>query len=266
MPALPQLDWQHYLAAWVLVMLRVSALAVFAPVFSSDAIPKAVKVTLVGTTSLLLAPVAASMTAAHAEIGFAAILGELAVGLVFGLTLLLLAEVALFAGQVVGLQFSFSLVNLLDPNTSIQTPIFGQLFSLLLTTGLVVSGLHRILLEALIRSFASVPVGTAIFKGKIAISLVTMGSGIFLAAIQLSAPVLAATMLVEIAIALVGRLSPSLPVMNITIPAKTFTGYVVLLGSLALWPRFFEMRFTALLDVAQRLVAQMATCGGAAIR
>ena len=58
--------------------------------------------------------------------------------------------------------------------------------------------------------------------------------GIFLAALELAAPVLAATMLVEIAVALLGKLSPQLPVMSLTVPMKTLTGFVILAGSLAL--------------------------------
>ena len=57
-----------------------------------------------------------------------------------------------------------------------------------------------------------------------------------------AAPVLAATMLVEIAVALLGKLSPQLPVMNLTVPFKTLTGFALLTGSLALWPRFVEAR------------------------
>jgi flagellar biosynthetic protein FliR len=37
---------------------------------------------------------------------------------------------------------------------------------------------------------------------------------------------------------------------------KTLTGFVLLIGSLALWPRFIEARFSSLLDMAERLIAQ----------
>jgi len=42
----------------------------------------------------------------------------------------------------------------------------------------------------------------------------------------------------------------------LTVPLKTLTGFVLLIGSLALWPRFIEARFSNLLDVAERLIAQ----------
>jgi flagellar biosynthetic protein FliR len=84
---------------------------------------------------------------------------------------------------------------------------------------------------------------------------VRAAGGIFLAALELAAPVLAATMLVEVAIALLSKLSPQLPVMSLSVPIKTLTGFVLLAGSLALWPRFIEARFSGLLDMAERLIA-----------
>jgi flagellar biosynthetic protein FliR len=39
---------------------------------------------------------------------------------------------------------------------------------------------------------------------------------------------------------------------------KTLTGFAILTGSLALWPRFIEARFDGLLDLAQSLIASPA--------
>ena len=88
-----------------------------------------------------------------------------------------------------------------------------------------------------------------------ALGIVRSASGIFLAAVELAAPFLAATLLVEVSIALMGKLSPQLPVMSLTVPVKTLTGFALLTGSLALWPRFIEARFDGLLDLAEKLLA-----------
>ncbi len=93
-------------------------------------------------------------------------------------------------------------------------------------------------------------------------AIVRAAGGLFLAALELAAPVLAATLLVEVAVALLGRLSPQLPVMSLTVPLKTLTGFVILMGSLALWPRFIEARFAGLLDMAERLIAAPGSASG----
>jgi flagellar biosynthetic protein FliR len=249
-------DWSSYLAAMLLVAVRLSGVMTFAPVFSSLAISMRVKAVFVLAMSVLLAPVAGAFPAAHVELGVASITGELAIGALYGFLLSMVQEVLSFAGQVLGFQFSFSLVNLLDPNTSIQTPLLGQLLTLFGTLVVISAGLDRVLLAALIRTFAAAPVGGVWIGARTWLEVVGMAGGIFAAALQLAAPALAATMLIEIAIALLGKLSPQLPVLAITIPVKTMAGYIVLIGSLAIWPRFVEARFVALLDAASSLLAQ----------
>jgi flagellar biosynthesis protein FliR len=253
-------DWGSTLAAMTLVVVRVSGLMVFAPVFSSEAIPVRVKAVFVLAVSFLVAPIVAVFPHARTEIGLVPVLGELSVGLIFGLTLSLVFESLSFAGQVMGFQFSFSLVNLLDPNAPVQTPLMGQLFSLLGTLTVIGAGLDRTVLAALLRTFTSAPVGSVTLDPRAGLALVPMAAGIFAAAVQLSAPVLGATVLAEVAVALAGKMAPQLPVMSVTVPVKTLLGYGVLIGSLALWPHWIEARFTALLDAAGHLLAH---AGGA---
>jgi flagellar biosynthetic protein FliR len=230
MPQGNELDWTGFLSAMTLALVRVSGMVAFAPFFSSTALPIRAKAVFAGAVAFLLAPLVATLPNAQVSIGFSALLGELAVGLVYGLTLTLLNEMLLFAGQIAGVQFSFSLVNLMDP----ASPI---------------------ILASMVRSFRVAPLGSYALAPVTALAIVRAAGGIFLAAVELAAPVLAATMLVEIAVALMGKLSPQLPVMNLTVPLKTLTGFALLAGSLALWPRFIEARFAGLLDLAERLIA-----------
>jgi flagellar biosynthesis protein FliR len=235
--------------------VRVSGMVLFAPFFSSTALPMRAKAVFAGLVAFLLAPMAAALPNAQVSLTCSAIVGELAIGLVYGLSLALLNELLLFAGQIVGLQFSFSLVNLIDPASSIQTPLLGDLFQLMGTLVLITAGLDKVLLASMVRSFHVAPLGTYAFTSPRAMEIVRAAGGVFLAALELAAPVLAATLLVEIAIALLGKLSPQLPVMMLTVPVKTLTGFVILIGALALWPRFIELRFAELLNMAERLIA-----------
>jgi flagellar biosynthetic protein FliR len=239
-------DWPGFLAAGVLVLVRVSGLMVFAPMFSSAAIPPRVKAGFAIAITVLLAPVVGTLPHAHTQLGMAAILGELAVGLTFGFAANLIVETLMFAGQMLGMEFSFSLV---------QTPVLGQLLNWMGLLVLIGAGLDRTLLAAVMRSFVAVPVGQAVMKASTGAALAAMTGGVFLAGLQLAAPVIAAALTVEIVVALVGRMSPQLPVMVVSIPLKTLMSYAVLIGCLAVWPAWIERHFTALLQQAARLVA-----------
>jgi flagellar biosynthetic protein FliR len=262
MPQGTTIDWTTLLSAMTLALVRVSGMVTFAPFFSSTALPLRAKAVFALAVAFLLAPLVSALPNARASLGFSALLGEVAVGLVYGLTLALLNEMLLFAGQIVGLQFSFSLVNVLDPNSAIQTPLLGDLFQLMGTLVVLGAGLDRVLLASMARSFRAAPLGGYALAPASALEIVRAAGGIFLAAVELAAPVLAATLLVEVAVALLGKLSPQLPVMFLSVPLKTLTGFALLTGSLALWPRFIEARFAGLLDLAERLIAAPGPAAG----
>ena len=248
-------DWPQFLSAGVLVMVRMSGLMVFAPLFSSAAIAPRIKAGFAIATTVLLAPVVGTLPHARVQLDMVGVLGELGVGLAFGFALSLILETLMFAGQMLGMQFSFSLVNLMDPNSRIETPVLGEVLNWMGLLVLIGAGLDRSLLAAVMRSFAVVPVGQATMKAGTGAALAAMTGGIFLAGLQLAAPVVAAALTVEVVVGLVGRLSPQLPVMLVSIPLKTLVSYVVLIGSLAVWPGWIERHFTALLDHAAKLVA-----------
>jgi flagellar biosynthetic protein FliR len=249
-------DWPQYLASALLVMFRLSGLMVFAPVFSSAAISPRLKAGFVIAVTVLLAPAVAVVAGARPSLDMTSILGELGVGLVFGLSLSLMNETLMFAGALLGMEFSFSLVNLMDPNSKVETPVLGQMLGWLGVLVIIGSGLDRSLLAAIVRSFCVVPVGRAVIQATTGTALVMMASGIFMAGLQLAAPVIAAALAVEITIALVARLAPQLPAMVISVPLKTLVSYIVLIGSLALWPAWIEHHFTGLLDAAAKLMVK----------
>jgi flagellar biosynthetic protein FliR len=176
--------------------------------------------------------------------------------MVFGLSLMILTEALTFAGTLMGVSFSFSLVNLLDPNTKVETAVLGQMLGWLGLLVIIGAGLDRAMLGAMVRSFAVVPVGQAVIQAKTGVALAGMAGGIFLAGLQLAAPVMAAALAIEVTISLVSKMAPQLPAQVIGIPLKTLGSYVVLIGSLAVWPGWIERHFVAMLDAAGTLLVK----------
>ena len=247
-------DVQQYAFTGILVAIRVSGLMVFAPFFSSNAIAPRIKAGFVLALTILLAPVVGAVSGSHVELNAQAILGELGVGLIFGLSLLILTESLLMAGTLIGMSFSFSLVNLLDPNTMVETPVLGQMLGWLGILVILGAGLDRVLLAAIVRSFVIVPVGRAVIEASAGLALAGRVGEIFLAGLQLAAPVMAAALAVEMTISMVSRLAPMLPVQVIGIPLKTLSSYIVLIASLAVWPGWIEQHFNSLLAAAVQIL------------
>ena len=247
---------ESVLVAALLVLLRVSAFFAFAPVLQSLALPVRWKAAFAIAVSALVAPLAAAMPGARVTLSFEGVLGEVLIGLAFGLALSLLTEAILFSASLMSMSFSFSLANLLDPNSQVETQVLGTALNWLGMLVLLTAGLHRTMIAAVLRSITTVPLGTAVLSATAAHSLLAMMSGVFLAGLQLAAPVMSASLLVEVAVGLIGRMAPALPAQVLGIPLKTIISYGVLIGSLSLWPRWIEHHFTALLEAAQRVVCR----------
>ncbi len=252
MPATETHALEQLFGAGVLVMLRLGSALVTMPVLSSPGIPARVKAVMVLVLTVVVAPIAVYQPHADATLNGMALVSEVLVGLCFGMTLMLLTEAMLFGASLMSSAFSFSLANLMDPNSQVETEVMGTLLNWFGVLVLLAAGLHRTMLAALLRTFATVPLGHASSSLNSAEAFAGMASGIFLAGLQLAAPVIAAALLVEVAVGLVSRMAPAMPAQIASVPIKTMISYTVLIGALALWPLWIERHFTALLDVAQR--------------
>ena len=245
---------QTLVPAAMLVLLRISSAVVTAPVLSSAAIPARVKAALSIVIALLIVVPASAVGGAHAELSPVCMVGEVAVGLCFGLTFTLLTEALLFAGSLMSMSFSFSLANMMDPNSRVETDVLSTLFNWIGVLVLLGAGLHRTMLAALLRTFTAVPLGHAPDAMTSAAALIGMMSGVFFAALQLAAPVISAGLVIEVVSGMLSRLAPSLPTQAFSVPIKAIVSYCLLIGTLAVWPGWIEARFVALLDSAQKVV------------
>src|SRR5260370_35784797 len=161
----------------MLGLVRLSGLMVFALLFSSAAIAPRIKAGFVISMTVLLAPAGAWIPNARVTLDMKAVLGELGVGLVFGFSLTLLNEALSFAGTLLGMEFSFSLVNLMDPNSMVETPVLGQMLGWLGVLVIIGAGLDRSLLAAVVGSVCTVPVGQGSMQAKTGVSVACVSGG-----------------------------------------------------------------------------------------
>ncbi|MBZ5706033.1 MAG: flagellar biosynthetic protein FliR [Acidobacteriia bacterium] len=243
------------LAAALFAGLRIGGVMVFSPFLGSLSVPMQVKAGLTLALTALLYPAYAFPRIESSLLGWTRIaLGEAVIGLLLGLTLNFILEAAQFAGQMIGMQMGFSLVNILDPQTQVDTPvlsIFSQLVALLIFLQLDV---HHWLLRGLAASFSYLPPGAAWPKLGLTAGVLQAAGSLWLVGLQIAAPVVAATLLADIALGFLGKASPQLPVLFFGLSIKSLLGLVVLVGTLALWPRVFERQFSAAIAAGEHLL------------
>ncbi|HTZ95463.1 MAG TPA: flagellar biosynthetic protein FliR [Terriglobales bacterium] len=246
---------ESVIAAALFIGVRIGGLMLFAPFLGSESLPTQIKIALTIALTVLLYPVSAPLHVAGDVVSWVAIAaGEFLIGLVLGLAVQFVMEAAQIAGQVIGVQAGYSLVTLLDPQTQADTPVlatFNQLMALLIFLSL---NAHHWLLRGLASSFAYLPPGQGMTKLKASGDLLQAAGGMWLAGVQMAAPVVVATLLVDVTLGFLSKAAPQMPVLFVGLSLKTLLALTVLAGSLIIWPRFLESRFASGIALGERLL------------
>ena len=238
------LDFTQLVTAAVVIGVRISALLTFTSFPGGAAVPMSIKAGLALALTALLFPVYSRSLPALGGLNIVGLIGnELMIGLLTGLTVTFIFEAAQMAGQVTGMQVGFSLVNIIDPQTQVDTPVLSTLHQTIALLIFLRLNVHHWLLRGAANSFAYLPPGSMRFSGAVVQMLLHQASGIWLAAVQIAAPVLFATLLVDVAMGFIGKSSPQLQVLLLGFPIKTAVALLAWIGALALWPGRFESYF-----------------------
>ena len=251
------MDWNLELAVLGLasVGIRISGLLLFAPFLGSDAIAPRIKIGLTIALTALLYPVCAPR---GLEVSLSGVLrivvSEMGIGLLIGLSAQLVFEAAQFAGQLMGVQVGFSLVNILDPNSQVDTPVLSLFAQTLVMLMFLRFGMHRCLLRGLAASFSYLPPGAATMTGDVVHQLLVAAGGIWLTGVQIAAPLLITTLLADLLMGFLGKASPQLPVLFLGLSVKSMAGLTVLAVALRYWPGVFEQQFERAAHGAEQLL------------
>jgi flagellar biosynthetic protein FliR len=241
--------------ALLTISVRLTGMMLFAPFFGSVAIPVRVKGVLVVTLTALLYPMLSSRMP-QVEISQWPMIafGELMIGVALGVATNIVFDGVQMAGQVLSVQMGYSLVNILDPQTQVESTVmatFHQMIAMLIFLRLNV---HFWILRALAHSFDYLPPSSGHFGGGFTSAVLQVGSSVFSVGIQIAAPVLSATLLADIALGLLGKAAPQLPLILLGPAVKSVLGILVLISALKYWPGIFERLFINSMNQADHIL------------
>ena len=220
--------------AFLLVLTRVAGLVTFLPVPGFRAAPGIARVVLSVTIAFALFPVWPSLPNvlpsfgeltgwAFAEAGF---------GLVAGLAVAFLAEGFQVAAQVLGLQAGYGFASTIDPTSQADSGVLQVIMTLV--TGLLffTAGVDHQLIRVLAGSLEKFPVGSWAPASASLEGVVHLGAGMFTVGLRVAMPVIGLLVLIDLALALLGRIQQQMQLLSLAFPVKMLTA-VALLAALA---------------------------------
>jgi flagellar biosynthetic protein FliR len=154
------------ISATLAITVRLSGLMLFAPFFGSVAIPPRIKAGLVLALTVLLYPLVSHefVTPSLAHWPFL-VFTEFLIGAGMGIATNLVFEAVQLSGQILGMQMGYSLINLLDPQTQVDTTVMAVFYQSIVMLLFLRMDVHFWLLRAVGNSYSYLPPGTAHLNG-----------------------------------------------------------------------------------------------------
>jgi flagellar biosynthetic protein FliR len=227
------------LYAFLLVLARVAGALVFVPLPGIKGGPAPARAALaLGFTLALYGcwpAVNAEVVTGMGMVRWAS--AEAAVGIAIGVAVAFGLEAFGLAAQVLGLQAGYAYASTIDPNTEADSGILLVLAQLVAGMLFFALGLDREVLRLFARSLEAVPAGSYQFGPVTAAILIRLGASLFSVGVRLALPVVALLVMVDVALALMGRLNQQLHLLSLAFPAKMLTALAVLSWIAVLFPR-----------------------------
>jgi len=243
------------IAGVLTIGVRLSGLMLFAPFFGSMVIPARIKAILVLAVTILLFPAVGHSIAPRPLMEWPLLVfTEFLIGAGMGIATNLVFEAAQLSGQVLGVQMGYSLVNILDPQSQVDTTVMSLFYQSIVMLLFLRMDVHYWLLRAVGNSFDYLPPGSAHLNSLFTMAIFKTAGEMFGLGIQIAAPVLSATLAADIVLGLLGKASPQMPLMLLGPAVKSMLGIGVLLATLKYWPDLFRRLFMDAMTNSDRLL------------
>ena len=218
-----------------LVFARMSAIIMLIPGLGETFVPARTRLAFALAMALVMVPLlgAAVPPVPAAVSGVAgAVIKEVLIGLLIGTILRLFTSSLAAAGEVVSIQTTLAFAQTANPTQAQPSTTIGTFLGLLGIVLIMTTDLHQMFIAAIVKSYEVFPFTRAIQvadAGELAIRTVSQS---FALGLQLAAPVVAFSLIFNIATGLVGRVMPQFQIFFVATPLMLLLGLSVFALSL----------------------------------
>lgn len=229
--------------SFLLVLSRMSGLLIFLPIPGLRALPESVRPLVAIALTVPLLARAPSLPPGEVSSGLMLMwcLSELCFGLLWGLAVHFLIEAFVLGAQFLALQAGFGYASIIDPSTQADAGLLQILAQLIASLLFFATGMHRQVLYLMGESIARVPPGSYLADVSAANQLVQLGASMFEIAARLSMPLIALLLLIDLSLALLGRVQSQLQLLSMIFPAKLLLSLFVLGMMSTTYVRLYEI-------------------------
>lgn len=227
-------EWELFL----LILVRVASFVYTAPFFSTSNVPVRTKLGLAVFLSYIIMCVSPEQSYSYeGVIGYAMlVLKESVVGLSIGFCANLCMQAVHFAGHTIDVNIGLAMAQMYDPATKTQVNISGQLYYYIVMLLMLVSGLHRFLIQALVDTYSVIPVGAAIIRPEIYSTVISFIANYFVIGFRIALPVFITLMLISCILGIMARIAPQMNMFSVGMQIKILVGFFIMYLTVSMLP------------------------------
>jgi flagellar biosynthetic protein FliR len=218
-----------------LVFARLAAIVMLIPGFGETFVPARIRLSLALLLALVLFPVVgASVPPIPAQVsGVAgAVIKETLIGLMIGTILRMFMTSLASAGEIVSIQTTLGFAQTANPTQAAPSTTLGTFLGLMGVVLIMTTNLHHLFLSAIVRSYTIFPFSKVIQVTDANALAIQTVSRSFALGLQLAAPVVAFSLIFNVATGLVGRVMPQFQIFFVASPLMVILGLSIFALSL----------------------------------
>lgn len=156
------------------------------------------------------------------------IVRELLLGAALGFVVRMLFAIADVSGSIAGMAMSLSMAGMVDPSTGEQTTAVSNLLGLGGMLLFVALGGHQEAVKGLVANLSLFPIGKLALVTFDQAALAEFGRGLFAASLQIAAPIIIVTTLINVGLGLMARAAPQVNIFAVGFSILLCAGIVLL--------------------------------------
>ncbi len=233
---------------YLLVVTRVSCFVFAAPFFSTNNVPRRVKVGF----SLVVAFLLYRFVVPHYVLQYDTLLGyaslvikEAMAGVLLGLSTNLCMYIMQFVGTLSDMDIGLSMVNFFDPVTRVSTGFTGTLYQYSLLLILCVTDMYQWILRAFVDSYELIPTGRIVFDmDSLFNSMASFMTDYIVIGFRIFLPVFGVMLLLNAVLGIMAKIAPQMNMFSVGMQLKILVGLSVLFLTIGMLPAISDFIFS----------------------
>lgn len=233
--------WKDILT-FLFIFVRIGIIFALIPFFGGEIVPRRITAIIAFFLALVILPIVPGIGIDPNNLNILTLavllIHDFMIGLCLGLSVNVIFAGVQIAGELIGFQMGFSMVNVIDPITGVDAPITSNMLYIVAFLIFLSMGGHHMLIKALVESFSVLPVKASLPHQAYLMAVIAYAADTFVIGIKVASPVIGVLLLINVVFAVTARAVPQMNVFLMSFPLTIGIGFLFLIIIMKMMPGF----------------------------